>query len=85
MSKRARWVCIAGVLLALWAFGLAEFPKAQDPGRAEAGGIDLPLRGIRLDIPGDWSLAESPKGIRATPGGVSIGFRGTSPRSSRGG
>jgi hypothetical protein len=54
MSPRARHLCIAVALAGLLALGIAEFPRAEDPGRSDAKGYTLSLRGIRLDAPQDW-------------------------------
>jgi hypothetical protein len=45
---------LGAALAALWGLGVAEFPRALEPGRAEKDRITLSFHDVRLDGSEDW-------------------------------
>jgi hypothetical protein len=60
--------------------GAVEFPRAEEPGRAERDGISLELDGARLDGAGDWSVAADAASVGYVRGGVLI--RAVAPKTT---
>lgn len=67
---RTHHVVMLLALVAALGLGAAEFPRAEEPGRAESNGVTLSLAGARLDGAGDWAIASPALSARHTHEGV---------------
>jgi hypothetical protein len=66
---------MAGAIALAVLIGAWEFPRAEEPGRAERDGIVLQLDGARLDGAGDWSVDLDAASVDYVPGGVRLHAR----------
>lgn len=63
---------MASAIAVAVAVGAFEFPRAEEPGRAERDGIVLELDGARLDGAGDWSVDLGAASVSDVRGGVAL-------------